>query len=248
MLKFPAHTLRPWFTPCFQLVCPNPHEFCCLLLLLLCPFCCILPSELSSEHRPGSMAASTRVGLPARLLEPSSTGYLQGSSLCSMVVEGRECFHSLPTSSSNKHGSNDSCKCELLTGLEWSLVGTGLMTATSRCLKYHRDPLMGYRNAFILIDWLQLERHMILILAISAPFQRDIYKSINRQNSSADRLIEVPQSITPRPQCHNVGPTITPERINQNNHRKVSCLTHVISCTFYYLSAFVPLHWTASGR
>lgn len=70
------------------------------------------------------------------------------------------------------------------------------MTATSRCLKYHRDPLMGYRNAFILIDWLQLERHMILILASSAPFQRDICKNINRQNSSADQLIEVPQSTT----------------------------------------------------
>lgn len=56
---------------------------------------------------------------------------------------------------------------------------------------------MGDRNAFILIDWLQLERHMILILANSAPFQRDIYKSVNRQNSSADQVIEVPHSITP---------------------------------------------------
>lgn len=73
------------------------------------------------------------------------------------------------------------------------------MTATSRCLKYHRDPLIGYRNAFIPIDWLQQERHMISILASSAPFQRDIYKSINRQNSSADQLIDVPQSIPSLP-------------------------------------------------
>lgn len=114
------------------------------------------------------------------------------------------------------------------------------MTATSRCLKYLRDPLMEFRNAFILICCLQLERHMILILASSPLFQRDIYKSINWQNSSAEQqLVEVPHSIKKFKllQCRTYQ--ITPDGTDKNNHRMGLCLIHMLSCIFFWMCKWI---------
>lgn len=110
------------------------------------------------QHRPGTGRQLILPGLQE-----------QGSTLTLVVTAqllGQYC-------------SEDNHEGELLAALEWPVVRTGSMTATSRCLQYHRDPLMGFRNAFILVYWLQLERHMILILARSLPFEREVYKSIN---------------------------------------------------------------------
>lgn len=120
------------------------------------------------------------------------------------------------------------------------------MTATSGCLKYHRDPLMGFRNAFILIYWVQLGRYMSLILASSPPFQRDICKSINWQNSSAEQqFIEVPHSIKKTKMPQYMTYQIAPDGIDKTSHRMVACLIPALLWGFFFwlckwICAFPP--------